>query len=393
MQLNLGHKIRELRRRDGKTQEVLADALNVTSQAVSRWESGGSYPDMELLPAIANYFGVTIDELFGYQNDRERKIDAIIGQVESYHIKACGTDEWVDDCLAVLRAGLAEYPQNDKLLITLADTLTEAGWRRHKEWSYYGEDGYIRHNYDVHRKTEYWTESIKICENLVGTTKDNSIYTKAISILVRLYKNIGETAKAVSYAERMPKLAECREVMLATAGDGKEGAGYIGDFLLTSARIFAEQVVYGLIANRNHYDSDMPIEKINGAIGLFNLICDDGNLGEYHGDLIKLYLYLSRIQWERGYHDDAFVSLDRALYHARALEKICDGKEHYFTAPLVCLVKCRCDKCGGIVKELPNDWPFWCHPDHSGVEREIKEDPRWNEWVAKTQEYSVNANA
>ena len=48
MQLNLGIKIRELRYRDGRTQEAIAEALGVTSQAVSRWESGGSYPDMHM---------------------------------------------------------------------------------------------------------------------------------------------------------------------------------------------------------------------------------------------------------------------------------------------------------------------------------------------------------
>ena len=85
MQLNLGMKIRELRRRDGRTQEALADALGVTSQAVSRWEAGGSYPDMQMIPAIANYFGITIDELFGYQNNRDAKIDKIIDQFNSFN--------------------------------------------------------------------------------------------------------------------------------------------------------------------------------------------------------------------------------------------------------------------------------------------------------------------
>jgi len=390
MTLNLGEKIRSLRKRDGKTQESLADALGITCQAVSRWESGIAYPDMELVPAIANYFGITIDELFGYHSDRDKKIDEILAKVDAYGIKSREDDGWVDECLAILREGLAEFPQNERLLITLADTLSEAGWRRHKEWLYYDDEGFILHQYDRHKKNEYWQEAIKICENLVNTAKDNRIVTKAISLSVILYRNIGETEKAVAFANRMPELKVSRELLLAAAAEGKEEAGYIGDALLKMAKIFAEQCVYGLITNLHHYETDMPIHKIKGLISLFDLICDDGNFGEYNGILIQLYLYLSRIQWERGYHDDAFVSLDKALEHARALDKLrSEDKEHTFTAPLVSFVKCRIrfstDK---IAKTLPEDWPFWCNPDASNVEKEIKADPRWAAWVEKTQEES-----
>ena len=126
MQLELGQKIRELRHRDGRTQEMLADALGVTSQAISRWEANGGYPDMEMIPSIANYFGVSIDELFGYENDRERKIGTIIEKIDSFGIKSRGDDGWVDECVSILREGLAEFPGNEKLLITLAETLSEA---------------------------------------------------------------------------------------------------------------------------------------------------------------------------------------------------------------------------------------------------------------------------
>ena len=73
MKLTLGEKIKELRKRDGRKQEDLANALGITNQAVSRWENDGSYPDMEMIPAIANYFGVTIDELFGYEKKQLKK--------------------------------------------------------------------------------------------------------------------------------------------------------------------------------------------------------------------------------------------------------------------------------------------------------------------------------
>ncbi|MBQ4051271.1 MAG: helix-turn-helix transcriptional regulator [Oscillospiraceae bacterium] len=385
MQLKLGEKIKALRKRDGRTQDDLAKAFGVTCQAVSRWESDGGYPDMELIPSIANYFGVSIDELFGYRGDREQKINEIIERIDGFHIKSRGDDGWVDECLSILREGVAEFPQNERLLITLADTLSEAGWRRHHEWLYYDDEGFIRHDYDRHRKNEYWSESVRICEQLAEHSSDSGIVTKAVTILVLLYRNFGDYEKAAYYAKRMPELKRCRELLLAGAADGKEEAAYIGDFLLKAVSEFSEQLVYGLITNLHHYESDMPIEKIRGAIALFELVCDDGNMGPYHDDLIKLYLYLSRLQWERGYHDDAFGSLDRALEHARALEKLFDGEEHILTAPLVSFVKYCLGEPRKIAEYLPGDWPFWCNPDYSKIEAEIKADPRWEAWVQKTR--------
>ena len=52
----------------GLTQEGLAQKLGVTNQAVSKWESGQSCPDLALLPRIADLFGITIDELFGRES-------------------------------------------------------------------------------------------------------------------------------------------------------------------------------------------------------------------------------------------------------------------------------------------------------------------------------------
>ena len=61
--MNLGNKIRELRRARNLTQEQLAASLNISAQAVSKWEMGASYPDMTMIPTIASLFKVSLDEL------------------------------------------------------------------------------------------------------------------------------------------------------------------------------------------------------------------------------------------------------------------------------------------------------------------------------------------
>lgn len=63
--MTFGNTISSLRKEKGITQEVLAQALDVTNQAVSKWESDQCCPDTMMLPRIADFFEVSIDELFG----------------------------------------------------------------------------------------------------------------------------------------------------------------------------------------------------------------------------------------------------------------------------------------------------------------------------------------
>ncbi len=65
----IGSKIKTLRKNKKITQEQLAEVLLVSAQAVSKWENGMSVPDIELLPIIARYFGITMDEFFNYRLD------------------------------------------------------------------------------------------------------------------------------------------------------------------------------------------------------------------------------------------------------------------------------------------------------------------------------------
>ena len=80
--MEMGKEIHRLRTSRGITQEALAGALNVTAQTVSKWERGTSMPDVQMLPEIAVFFGVTIDQLFAM--DPEQQMERIENRIYSH---------------------------------------------------------------------------------------------------------------------------------------------------------------------------------------------------------------------------------------------------------------------------------------------------------------------
>ncbi len=383
MKIKLGKTIRDLRKRDNRTQEDVAGALGITSQAVSRWESEGAYPDMELIPSLANYFGVTLDELFGFESKKEKAIDDILAKIETEAQRACSDNEWVDDGILQLREGLAQFPGDERLLMKLADLLWRAGYCHRVYKAIMDDEGYFHHDMMDDNQDPYGAESIRICENLAETAKDKEIVYAANHLLICLYRDRGAVDSAIACAERMPYMYRCRELTLCDACDGKKAAKYTGEALLTMAGNFANRTLNALTRNAFDFNSDWCLEKIRGVIALFDLLCEDGNYGEYYGNLIELHLVLSYVQWLRGYGDDAFVSLDRAYEYAKTYESLCDGTERHYTAMLLKNVKYLIPEMPGELRAevLPMRWPVW-GPGYEEIET-IKSDPRFIAWAEK----------
>lgn len=79
MEMTIGANIKRLRKAQNITQEQLSAAMNVTCAAVSKWERGESFPDITLLQPLAFHFGVTLDELMGYDQGKiQTEIDEVI---------------------------------------------------------------------------------------------------------------------------------------------------------------------------------------------------------------------------------------------------------------------------------------------------------------------------
>ena len=81
--MTFGEKLTGLRKREGLSQEALAEQLGVSRQAVSRWERGVGYPDINTLEPLADALGVTLTELMKCSRDKEKSSDeGIIASIE-----------------------------------------------------------------------------------------------------------------------------------------------------------------------------------------------------------------------------------------------------------------------------------------------------------------------
>lgn len=148
--MNIAANIAKLRRERGMTQEALAEVIGVSAQTISKWENSTTWPDVSLLPVIADVFGVTIDALYGRADVRqsvtaETAIDRVIEHVRETIVGTIYNPELdgkFEDQLAQYRKVMQSDPrqrsviENDRDVLYFREKLGALALRKPEEgWS------------------------------------------------------------------------------------------------------------------------------------------------------------------------------------------------------------------------------------------------------------------
>ena len=119
MNLLIGENIKRIRRERNLTQEEVATHLGISFQSISKWERGDGYPDITMLPALANYFGITVDDLIGMskleKNNKYNEINTIWSKNNKNGLHS--------ENVRLMKQALKTFPNDALLLVQLSTSL------------------------------------------------------------------------------------------------------------------------------------------------------------------------------------------------------------------------------------------------------------------------------
>ncbi len=177
MKITIGENVKALRVKKGITQEQLADVLGVTCAAVSKWERGETYPDITLIFPLAYYFGVSVDELMGYNRD---KVEEDVKRIEYEYFRE--RDE--EKAKSIISEAYRTYPDNYRIMSIYMWTLGVEGAEP-----------------DLDAALAHKEELEKICDKIIGGCTDGQIRLSAWKMKAILLHAEGKTEEALAIHE------------------------------------------------------------------------------------------------------------------------------------------------------------------------------------------------
>lgn len=281
MKLNIGKTIKYLRKEKNITQDELADILGVSYQSVSRWETGTCYPDMELLPVISDFFGVTVDKLLGVNEHTERE------KVEQYlfRFQKALSQGKVYDCIAIAREGVAEYPNNFALQNKLMYALFVAG----------DDDGNIPEWKENMEK--YDAEITALGERIMKYCPDQDIRLEATARLAFNHCEMGRKEIGRTVYESLPSAEFCKENQMWWSLADDEKLPYLRNKIKQDYEALRRSI--WLLADSGCISDEQSVMAIKKVFEIEKVVYDDADTSDGWGaaklqyDLAKLYARLN----------------------------------------------------------------------------------------------------
>jgi len=204
MPTHFSEKFKQLRKHHDLTQEEIADIFHVSPQSVSRWETGANYPDTEMLPHIAIFFKVTVDELLG--------TELIAGEEKAKEyitdIRNLLNSGKLADAIETARQAAKEYPSNTSVHYHLVQALSAAC---------------SEHTPDFEENTKkYKDEIIAISERIISLTDYKSSLGHRVQ-LIQQYARWGMKEEAKQLLDTLPtEIWDTKEPWVGLVLEGKE---------------------------------------------------------------------------------------------------------------------------------------------------------------------------
>ena len=305
MQLLIGENIRRLRRELDVTQECLAKHLGVSTQAVSKWERGEACPDITLLPGLAGFFGVSLDDLMGMDTLREtEEIDKLIAQAKR-NLELLQSAESIEP----LQAALRRFPNHYGLMHWLGQCLCEAD------------------NFDVPplppEQQPRRQEATALFERVLAHCTDAKQREKTQASLFIAYDGLGDAEKARAAAKLLPALHNSREVLFGRTLYGEERATEMRASIETLAHFLVSQMKE-LADPRDQCDTKLPAEErillVERAIAIYEIVFPEEKPGGVLAQLAMQWEALARLRLLAAQPDFSLDALEQMAAFSEAYD-------------------------------------------------------------------------
>ena len=194
--ISIADNIARLRKEAHLTQADLADFLGVTKASVSKWETGQSFPDIETLPKIATYFGISVDKLLGYEPQLTREGIRKACELLKKAFAEEPFEQARDKCRSLVRDYYACYP----LLVQVATI-------------------YLNHFPLVEPASQqaFIEEAVDLCHRVRANASSSAVIKQAETIEAAFRLAVGDPQVAAELLESTVEIEMGADVLLAQA--------------------------------------------------------------------------------------------------------------------------------------------------------------------------------